>query len=363
MSSEISNPEVEKKKARRKLVQLVEAHPESAAQKAKLIVEDFHTNIAGRLGGRAKAMVVTDGRQQALNVYQAICRYVDDKGLANCRPLVAFSGSLTDEESGHELTESKINGFPEGRLPERLAYTKADDTDAAAGNQEEYRILVVADKYQTGFDQPLLCAMYVDKPLTGVAAVQTLSRLNRTHLLKSQDDVRIVDFVNAAEDIQASFKPWYEITLTEQPDANLLYSKQQEVMTFQVLDVSEMEAFMRVLGSAGPNRMPNAAEKKLHAELLRLPGREAVAVDIGDADLSHYRLEFTGHHDVSLSLAGEQVVRGHAADGGGYVEPEVVRLADVINDLNERFGLNLGTSDQILLYPAWSRTPGCSRSR
>lgn len=120
---------------------------------------------------------------------------------------------------------------------------------------------------------------------------------------------------------------------------------------------------MRVLGSAGPNRMPNAAEKKLHAELLRLPGREAVAVDIGDADLSHYRLEFTGHHDVSLSLAGEQVVRGHAADGGGYVEPEVVRLADVINDLNERFGLNLGTSDQILLYPAWSRTPGCSRSR
>ena len=407
--SEISNPEVEKKKARRKLVQLVEAHPESAAQKAKLIVEDFHTNIAGRLGGRAKAMVVTDSRQKALNVYQAIRRYVDDKGLANCRPLVAFSGSLTDEESGHEFTESKINGFPEGRLPERFAYVKADDKDAAARNQDEYRILVVADKYQTGFDQPLLCAMYVDKPLTGVAAVQTLSRLNRTHPLKSQDDVRIVDFVNAAEDIQASFKPWYESTLTEQPDANLLYRKQQEVMDFQVLDVSEMEAFMRVLGSAGPDRMPNAAEKKLHAELhrlldpaldrfralptvaereefrdalqkycraysllaqvidwgdptlerlyqygrillRRLPGREAVAVDIGDADLSHYRLEFTGHHDVSLSPSGEQVVRGHAADGGGYVEPELVRLADVISALNDRFGLNLGTSDQILLY-------------
>nr|MDT0667561.1 type I restriction endonuclease subunit R [Micromonospora sp. DSM 115978] len=84
--------------------------------------------------------------------------------------------------------------------------------------------------------------------------------------------------------------------------------------------------------------------------LLRLPGREAVAVDIGDADLSHYRLEFTGHHDVSLSPSGEQVVRGHAADGGGYVEPEMVRLADVVSSLNERFGLNLGTSDQILLY-------------
>ncbi|CAO5166466.1 type I restriction enzyme, R subunit [Frankia sp. AiPs1] len=407
--SEISNPEVEKKKARRKLVQLVEAHPESAAQKAKLIVEDFEANITGRLGGRAKAMVVTDSRQKALNLYQAIRRYVDDRGLANCRPLVAFSGSLTDEESGHEFTESKINGFPESRLPDRFAYTKADDSDAAARNQEEYRILVVADKYQTGFDQPLLCAMYVDKPLTGVAAVQTLSRLNRTHPLKSQDDVRIVDFVNAAEDIQNSFKPWFESTLTEQPDANLLYRKQHEVMDFQVLNVSEMEAFMRVLGSAIPDRMPGAAEKKLHAELhrllgpavdrftalatvaereefrdalqkycraysllaqvidwgdatlerlyqygrillRRLPGRAATAVDIGDADLSHYRLDFTGHHDVSLSPSGEQIVRGHAADGGGYVEPEVVRLADVISDLNKRFGLDLGTSDQILFY-------------
>ncbi|WP_045875903.1 DEAD/DEAH box helicase family protein [Pseudofrankia sp. DC12] len=407
--SEISNPEVEKKKARRKLVQLVEAHPGSAAQKARLIVEDFDKNISGRLGGRAKAMVVTDGRQQALNLFQAIRRFVDDAGLTNCRPLVAFSGTLTDEESSHEFTESKINGFPEGQLPARFAYTKADDPDAAARNQDEYRILVVADKYQTGFDQPLLCAMYVDKPLTGVAAVQTLSRLNRTHPLKSQDDVRIVDFVNDAEDIQTSFKPWFEGALTEQPDANLLYSKQTEVMGYQILDVSELESFMRVLAAAGPDRMPGAAERKLHAELhrlldpavdrfraletvaereqfrdaltkycraysllaqildwgdptlerlyqygrillRRLPGREAAAVDIGDSDLTHYRLEFTGRHDVSLSPSGDQVVRGHAADGGGFVEPELARLADVINDLNEHFGLDLGTSDQILLF-------------
>ncbi|WP_045878002.1 DEAD/DEAH box helicase family protein [Pseudofrankia sp. DC12] len=407
--SELSNPEVEKKKARRKLVQLVEAHPASAAQKAKLIVEDFQKNITGRLGGRAKAMVVTDGRQQALNLYQAIRRYVDDAGLTNCRPLVAFSGKLTDEESKLEFTESKINGFPEGQLPKKFAYTKADDPDAAARNQDEYRILVVADKYQTGFDQPLLCAMYVDKPLTGVAAVQTLSRLNRTHPLKSQDDVRIVDFVNDAEDIAVSFKPWFNTSLSEQADANLLYAKQTEVMGYQILDVSEMEAFMRVLSAAGPDRMPGAAERKLHAELhrlldpaidrfnaletpaereefrdalqkycraysllaqildwgdatlerlyqygrillRRLPGRAAAAVDIGDADLTHYRLEFTGHHDVSLAASGDQVVRGHAADGGGYVEPEMARLADVINNLNDRFGLDLGTSDQILLF-------------
>jgi type I restriction enzyme R subunit len=407
--SEISNPEVEKKKARRKLVQLVEAHPASAAQKAKLIVEDFQKNITGRLGGRAKAMVVTDGRQQALNLYQAVRRHVDDAGLVNCRPLVAFSGKLTDEESNLEFTESKINGFPENQLPKKFAYTKADDPDAAARNQDEYRILVVADKYQTGFDQPLLCAMYVDKPLTGVAAVQTLSRLNRTHPLKSQDDVRIVDFVNDADDIAESFRPWFNTSLSEQADANLLYAKQTEVMGYQILDVSEMEAFMRVLSAAGPDRMPGAAERKLHAELhrlldpavdrfnalptpaerevfrdalqkycraysllaqildwgdatlerlyqygrillRRLPGRAAAAVDIGDADLTHYRLEFTGHHDVSLSASGDQVVRGHAADGGGYVEPELARLADVINNLNDRFGLDLGTSDQILLF-------------
>jgi type I restriction enzyme R subunit len=172
---------------------------------------------------------------------------------------------------------------------------------------------------------------------------------------------------------------------------------------------SEMEAFVRVLAEAGPGRMPEAAERKLHAKLheylkpaidrfaaletdderegfrgalqnyvraysliaqivdwgdrdlerlyqygrlllIRLPGRPTLAVDIGDADLSHFRLEFTGHHDASLSAAGDRDVRGHAADGGGYVEPEVKPLSEVIDELNERFGLGLGTSDEILVY-------------
>ena len=236
---------------------------------------------------------------------------------------------------------------------------KADDPDAAARNQDEYRILVVADKYQTGFDQPLLCGMYVDKPLTGVAAVQTLSRLNRIHPLKSQDDVRILDFVNQAEDIQAAFKPWFETTITEPTDPNLLYDKQREVMEYELLVASEMEAFIRVLGEAGPGgcrprprrrcmpsctrtcsrpstgsrrwrpttsgRIPRRAARlhpaySLMAQivdwgdrdlerlyqygrvlLIRLPGRPPVSVDIGDADLIHFRLEFTGQHDVSLS--------------------------------------------------------------
>ena len=109
--------------------------------------------------------------------------------------------------------------------------------------------------------------MYVDKPLTGVAAVQTLSRLNRIHPLKSQDDVRILDFVNSADDIQAAFEPWFETTITEPTDPNLLYDKQREVMDYGLLVASEMESFIRVLGTAGPGRMPDAAERKLHAEL------------------------------------------------------------------------------------------------
>ena len=181
--------------------------------------------------------------------------------------LVAFSGTLKDEHTGLEFTEAQLNGFSEGQLPDKFGYIKVDDPAGAARNQDEYRLLVVADKYQTGFDQPLLCAMYVDKPLTGVTAVQTLSRLNRIHPLKSQDDVRILDFVNAADDIQAAFEHWFETTITEPTDPNLLYDKQREVMDYELLVASEMESFIRVLGKAGPGRMPDAAERELHAQL------------------------------------------------------------------------------------------------
>ncbi|CAM5312570.1 type I restriction endonuclease subunit R [Streptomyces badius] len=406
--SAISNPEVDEKKAKAKLVRYAEQHPKSLAQKARLIVDDFRENITGRLGGRAKAMVVTSSRQHALDLYQAIRAYVTLRGYKDCGALVAFSGQLKDD-AGLEFTEAQLNGFPEGRLPDRFGYTKADDPQAVARAQEEYRILVVAEKYQTGFDQPLLCAMYVDKPLTGVAAVQTLSRLNRIHPLKSQDDVHILDFVNEAADIQAAFEDWFETTITEPSDPNLLYTKQHEVMGYGLLAASEMEAFIRVLSAAGPGRMPDAAERKLHSELheylkpaldrfdaletdneregfrgalqdyvraysliaqivdwgdrdlerlyqygrillLRLPGRPSASVDIGDADLSHFRLEFTGRHNVSLSAIGDRDVRGHAADGGGYRESEVKPLSEVIEELNERFGLDLSTSDQILVY-------------
>ncbi|MCY7341286.1 MAG: DEAD/DEAH box helicase family protein, partial [Pseudonocardia sp.] len=408
LESAIGNPDVDERKAKAKLVRLALRHPTSLAQKAKLIVEDFQESIDTRLGGRAKAMVVTGSRQDALAVYQAIRRHVEDRGL-DLGVLVAFSGQLTDEATGLEFTEAQLNGFGERQLPDRFAYTKADDAAAAARDQEEYRLLVVAEKYQTGFDQPLLCGMYVDKPLTGVTAVQTLSRLNRIHPLKTQDDVRILDFVNDASAIQEAFEDWFETTITTDADPNLLYAKQREVMDYGLLAASEMEAFLRVLGEAGPDRLSTGAEKKLHAQLheylkpaldrfdaldtdderenfrgslqdyvraysllaqvidwgdpdlerlyqygrillIRLPGRASTAVDIGDADLSHFRLEFTGAHNVSLSAAGDRDVRGHAADGGARLDPDLTPLSEVIAELNDRFGLGLGTSDEILVY-------------
>ncbi len=415
--SDLANPRVDARKTKAKLVRYAVLDVRPLEMKAKLIVDDFRENIAPRLGGRAKAMVVTTGREHALGLYQAIRAYVGLRGYTDCGTLVAFSGKLEDKSTrkpgadsgGVEVTESLLNNIPESRLADRFGYVKADDPQAIARDQEEFRILVAAEKYQTGFDQPLLCGMYVDKTLTGVEAVQTLSRLNRIHPLKSQDDVHILDFVNKADDIQEAFKDWFETTITEPSDPNLLYSKAREVMDYELLVASEMEAFIRVLGAAGPDRMPDSAEKKLHSELhnyltptldrfnaletedeqegfrkaltqyvraysliaqivdwgdpdlerlyqfgrillIRLPDQPSTSVDVGDADLSHFRLEFTGKHNVSLSAVGERDVRGHAADGGGYKEPELVPLAEIISELNDRFGLELGTADEILVF-------------
>jgi hypothetical protein len=194
------SPKLGRHPAKRKLQIL---YPTSVNLRAQLIVEDFRDEFSGRLDGRAKALVVTSSRIDALHMYRAIRKW--DAQLPGCGfgALVAFSGSVTDD--GRQFTESQLNGFPESRLPVEFGYTKADDPNASGSIRDEYRILIVVDKYLKGFDQPLLCGMYIDKPLAGFAAVQALSRLARIHPLKTQEDVRILDFVNKAEDIQTAF--------------------------------------------------------------------------------------------------------------------------------------------------------------
>ncbi|MGW3787558.1 type I restriction endonuclease subunit R [Micromonospora chokoriensis] len=262
---------VDPTKANPLLARYALTHDSTVAQHAQVIVEHFRTHTAGRLGGRAKAMVVTAGRPQAVQMARSIKKYIGDLGYADPGVLVAFSGTLTYD--GEEITEAKENGgLPESALPKAFAYTRADDKAAQAGSagQPEYRILVVAEKYQTGFDQPLLTTMYVNKTLTGIAAVQTLSRLNRTAERKSQSDLAVLDFVNDAEDIKESFRPYFEEAATLPSDPNLLYTAQSRVMSAPVLVDEEMQAFAAAYLAAQRQAAGNTAKwEKLHAELYR----------------------------------------------------------------------------------------------
>ncbi|MFG1866995.1 type I restriction endonuclease subunit R [Micromonospora arborensis] len=405
---EAADPEVDPKKAKAKLVRAAELHPESQDQRAQIIIDHFRTEVSERIGERAKAMVVTRSREHALRLYQAMRKYLDKRGVTDCAPIVAFSGTLTLD--GIDYTESKLNGFSEGALPDAFAYTKVGDPQAAARNQTEYRILVVAEKYQTGFDQPLLAAMYVDKPLASVAAVQTLSRLNRTHPDKTQDDVFVLDFANKAEDIQKWFKPYFETTITEPTDPNLLYDKQREVMDFQLLVESEMDAFVEALLAAEQSSTTDGQLEKAHAALYRflepavdrftqlakddrdraeefrsavsdyvraygflaqvvgyadedlerlylysrfllrrLPREPGAGVDIGAATLSHLRIRKHAEEDLSLQPSGAHLIPGFSPDGGAARQVEEKPLSEVIEELNERFGYDLSSSDQILL--------------
>ena len=198
------DPDFPKRKAAATLARFAQLHPHNLSQKTEVIVEHFRSNVRHHMDGRAKAMVVTSGRLHAVRYMQAFQRYLATHRYDDIRPLVAFSGTVRDPETGEEFTEPGMNidvvtGRPisEAALPGRFA-------------SPDYQILLVAEKYQTGFDQPLLQAMYVDKRLDGVQAVQTLSRLNRTAPGKAPPFV--LDFVNDPEDIRSAFEPYYDRT-------------------------------------------------------------------------------------------------------------------------------------------------------
>ena len=286
--------EVDPSKANPLLARFALTHDSTVDQHAQVIVEHFVTHTRGRLGGRAKAMVVTASRQSAVQMARAIRSYIKDREYDRKYPdlgvLVAFSGTLTYE--GEETTESKENGgLAESALPKAFAYTRADDKATRSGGtgQQEYRILVVAEKYRTGFDQPLLTTMYVNKKLSGISAVQTLSRLNRTAERKTQADLAVLDFANKAEDIQESFKPYFEEAMTLPSDPNLLYTAQSKVMSAPILVSAEMqefaEAYLEAEEKAGGSQ---AKWEKLHAELYRLlspaVARFTALVDSEDED-------------------------------------------------------------------------------
>ncbi|AUS78392.1 restriction endonuclease subunit R [Actinoalloteichus sp. AHMU CJ021] len=415
ISNNPDDREVDPNRANSQLARAAVMHPSTVSQHARVIVDHFQAHTLGRLGGRAKAMVVTGSRQSAVQMSRALKKYIANlreqgKLRGDIGVLVAFSGSLTYE--GKEVTESQENGgLPEGALPKAFAYTRADDltTRSGGGGQPEYRILVVAEKYQTGFDQPLLTTMYVNKKLGGISAVQTLSRLNRTTDRKTQADLAVLDFVNDADAIQESFRPYFEDAATLPSDPNLLYNAQSRVMSAQILADKEMCDFARAFLAA--ERVAGGSEAKwakLHAELYqhtapaveryekvlndetlseiadqfrfdlgdfirkygflsqivpyrdaelerlylfgrhllnRLPRGKDGDVDIGEVDLSHLRVQKTGEHDLGLAPEGTAELPGLGDGTGAGKDQDKSLLSELIERFNDRHGTTFTEED------------------
>lgn len=230
------DPELNGRRGQRKVARYASLHPTAIGQKAEIIVEHFRRHVMGELDGQAKAMIVSQSREHALRYYHGVRKYISDQGYEDLKALVAFSGQL--EYEGESYTEADLNGFAETELPWRFDGFKPDGTPYP----DAYQILIVAEKYQTGFDQPKLCAMYVDRKLAGLQAVQTLSRLNRTKPGKNQ--TYILDFQNTIEDIQNAFRPFYETTALEaNSDPNQVYELEGRLMKFGYLTHDEIERF------------------------------------------------------------------------------------------------------------------------
>lgn len=227
------DPSFDERKAKSAIARFVSLHPTNLSQKAEVIVEHFRQHVAHRIGGHAKAMVVTSSRLHAVRYKLTLDSYIASKGYDDVRTLVAFSGTVIDGTD--RWTESGMNGFPERQTAEKF------DTD-------DYQVMIVAEKFQTGFDQPLLHTMYVDKTLTGLNAVQTLSRLNRTH--PGKNECFVLDFRNEAEEITKAFAPYYEHAYAAPTDPNLMYDARTELDRHDVIRPEDVEAFARAFAAS-----------------------------------------------------------------------------------------------------------------
>ena len=228
------DPRCKTNAAKRQIARFVELHDTNISQRIEVIVEHFRTTVMQELGGQAKAMVITASRQAAVKYRQAFEEYIAKKGYEGIHALVAFSGKVKLPDDETEYTEASINGFPEDRL------TKEFDTDA-------YQVLLVANKYQTGFDQPKLCAMYVMKRLRGVSAVQTLSRLNRI-CAPYDKKTFVLDFVNSYEDIKAAFAPYYTTTLlSNSVTPGAIYDLEAKIDAYALFDPADIDSANEIL--------------------------------------------------------------------------------------------------------------------
>lgn len=383
------DPHVERKQAARALARTLTFHEVNLRTKTEVIVEHFRTHVRHKIGGRAKAMVVTDGRLHAVRYKRAFDKYIAEKGYTDIKTLVAFSGTVEDPElPGQHWTEVGMNqGIKESELPERF-------------DSQEYQLLLVAEKYQTGFDQPLLHTMYVDRTLTGLQAVQTLSRLNRT--CAGKEDTFVLDFRNKPEEIFKAFKPYYEDTPAEPlTDPQHLYRLQHDIEEAGLVHTEEVQAFCAVYfkprrkSSVTDHEQMNAVldqavqrykalaadeqdERKaqlvnfrnlygflsqvipyqdsdleqlytyLRFLLTKLPRREGgTPVQVEDeVELEYYRLQKIGEQRIDLGQGEAKPLKGPGDVGTGQPE-QLVRLSELIDILNERFGTDFTQADQL----------------
>lgn len=381
------DPLLNKKKASSAIGRFVSLHPHNLAQKTEVIIEHFRQVTMKKIGGRAKAMVVTGSRLHALRYYLEFKKYIKENKYQEIRPLVAFSGKVVDNEFPDGVSEPQLNGWGEKELPAKF------DTD-------EYRILLVADKYQTGFDQPLLHTMYVDKKLSGVKAVQTLSRLNRT--CPGKEDTFVLDFANDQDTIFQSFQPYYELTtLKENTDPNHLYDLKSRLDAAQVYQWSEVVAFAEVFFKKEEHNVRDQAKlyswidpakdrfkaleeqkqdefkkgltsfvrlysflsqilpfqdidlEKLYSYgrllLIKLPKTdyiERLKLD-NDVALEYYRLQKMSENAITLEAKGEVPLNTTTEAGISRPKDERAKLSEIIDVLNDRFGTDFDEADKL----------------
>ena len=265
------DPELDSSRGATAIRRFESLHPHNLAQKTVIMVEHFRSITKHKVGGSAKAMVVTPSRLHAVRYLKEFRRYIKEKKYDDLDVLVAFSGTVQDEDG--EYTEEKLNKTPDGKtikekqLPEYF-------------NSDEFNMLIVAEKYQTGFDEPLLHTMFVDKKLSGVKAVQTLSRLNR--IMPGKEDTFVLDFVNTADEIKASFEPYYQATiLSEEASPNIIYDIKNQLDEYHLWQQSEIDRFAEIYYKNTAQEMPDLGKlaATLQPALDRLAAKEAKEQD------------------------------------------------------------------------------------
>ena len=387
------DPMFDKKRAQKKLRAFVEGNPEVIAKKAAMMVEHFHEQVVAKkkLGGKARAMIVTASIPRCVEYYYAINKCLSERH-SPYKTIVAFSGEHKYNGAEPALTSAGLNGFPDAKIPKEF-------------KKDPYRILIVADMFQTGFDEPLLQTMYVDKPLYDIAAVQTLSRLNRA--CPGKDEVYVLDFANKTSVIEAAFSKFYRTTiLSGETDPNKLYDLISLMESYQVYDENDVEKLVELfLGGAERDRLDpildacTAIYKQLELDdqikfksaaksfvrtygflgailpygnveweklsiflnllIPKLPsprGDDLSEGILSTIDLSSYRNEAQEAIAIKLEDADAEIAPVPAGGVGHIVEPEMDLLSKIIMDFNDMFGnINWNDADnvqrQILAIP------------